>query len=263
MTITRRRKSGFTLVELLVVIGIISVLIAILLPALSRARAQAKTVACLSNLRQLYYAFALYVNDNKGKTPWYPGFLAGNAQLPYDWIELFRPDYANIDELRFCPAADSSTTPADSGPGAYAGSATTAWLADFGGTPFAGSYCYNGYCFRDNPANALNFQTAWGIPLTELFNLPEMDSDRIPVFLDGMWFGAWPRSTDPAPADVNAGAIGPATGPHMGRICIARHPVDRTNAAFLDGHAETIVLRDLWLLRWSENYQAPVNPPNP
>src|SRR5271154_2289678 len=101
MNRTSPRKIGFTLVELLVVIGIISVLIAILLPALSRARAQAKSVACLSNLRQLYYAFALYLEDDKGKTPWYPGFLSGNAQLPYDWIEIFRPEYANIDELRF------------------------------------------------------------------------------------------------------------------------------------------------------------------
>lgn len=263
MKVKSRSKTGFTLVELLVVIGIIAVLIAILLPALNRARAQARTVACLSNLRQLYYAFALYVNDDKGKTPWYPGWLSGSAQLPYDWIEIFRPEYDNIDELRFCPAADSSTAPVDTGPGPYFGSATTAWLADFGGTPFAGSYCYNGYCFRDNAGNPNNFQTAWGISLSELFNLPETDTDRIPVFLDGMWFGAWPRSTDPAPTDVQAGYSGAATPPHMGRVCIARHPVDRTNAVFLDGHGETITLRDLWLLRWSENYVAPANPPNP
>lgn len=60
------RKPGFTLVELLVVIGIIAVLIAILLPALGRARESARGTACMSNLRQIANGFWLYVQDNKG-----------------------------------------------------------------------------------------------------------------------------------------------------------------------------------------------------
>src|SRR5215203_6168614 len=91
----RRTKGGFTLVELLVVIGIIALLISILLPSLGRAREQANQVKCLSNIRQLGTAFMMYLNENKGYFP-HANASVGQKHRLSDWIYWQQPGQANM-----------------------------------------------------------------------------------------------------------------------------------------------------------------------
>jgi len=115
------RHSAFTLIELLVVVAIISILAAMLLPALQRAKEQGRRAACLSNQRQLVQGVLLYTLDSDGRLP--PNWNGQNAQLthqvrknPWDgspevdtngWHSLGRLFSMNIiktPKLYFCPS---------------------------------------------------------------------------------------------------------------------------------------------------------------
>src|SRR3954464_4199924 len=107
----RKRNAGFTLVELLVVIGIIAVLVGILLPALSKARRSAATVQCSSNMRQIATAMMQYIQANRGKFPPAGAPIINNV-YPFGWWwpnELVRGKYIDAKSNNVYSHPNSST----------------------------------------------------------------------------------------------------------------------------------------------------------
>jgi prepilin-type N-terminal cleavage/methylation domain-containing protein len=93
------RRRAFTLVELLVVVGIVAVLIALLMPVLASARRQANTAACLNNLRQLGMGYHRYVAENKGWAP------RGGGMEFLVLGRLLQPGVDRPDPIPLCPEA--------------------------------------------------------------------------------------------------------------------------------------------------------------
>jgi prepilin-type N-terminal cleavage/methylation domain-containing protein/prepilin-type processing-associated H-X9-DG protein len=103
------RRGGFTLVELLVVIGIIAILVSVLLPALSKAREAAAATSCLSNLRQIGNMLYMYANENGGLCP--VKTQSGNGWTQTQLLQRLSPvvinDFSAYTMFR-CPKADAS-----------------------------------------------------------------------------------------------------------------------------------------------------------
>ena len=104
---SRSRAKGFTLVELLVVIGIVALLIGLLMPALSAARRNARTVACKGQMQQIGHAFAMYVNESKGKYPKAPTLPSVNPNNYPPLTETLARHVGDVMTVFRCPSDEA------------------------------------------------------------------------------------------------------------------------------------------------------------
>ena len=245
------KQTGFTLIELLVVIAIIALLMAILMPAISRARKQAKAIVCRSNLKQWGTATALYAAEYDAKM-WRSEMYQG------DWMAILRPYYADIDKIRCCPVATKPSQ--DTVTVEYRGSVDTVWgvrgeAHEYGGRGkgYWGSYGNNAWStnrgIRQDPVSR-DPEKYWG-------SVAVKGADDIPVLLDSTLSAAWSLHTEPIPpkplrlfSDIPLDA----PGCQIWRYCLDRHR-GAINGSFLDGSSQKILLQDLWNLKWHRKFE--------
>lgn len=218
------KRRAFTLVELLVVIGIVALLIALLLPALSTARENAKSLACLSNLRQLATAAQLYCDRYHGSYPIaYYDEVTPPIQTSYAW------DFNSIRDLNT---------------GALTVEPGLLWLGDtsakvqqcpsFDGSSNTSGDPYSGYNYNTSYIGHGQYET-----IVEPAKAGQVHySSRCALFGDGQYYaGANKFMRAPFPNPGDQGFTGRSAGTQGFRH---RH---RTNVVFCDGHAESLLDR--------------------
>ena len=238
------KPKAFTLIELLVVISIVALLMAILLPALQRARKQARAAVCQAHLKQWGTVLALYVDDNEGLLP----VLSGSTVLWFfrgSWLpegDPNRPEVfqnVNTKGIACCPMAVKIR------PGPPSGHASGKLL---GGGSFDMWYG-NGSTFEawkiTSPAPP--FRASYGFNNTGLFKNMDAyfsrDQANIPVLLDS-----------PEESGMHRNTIGPPKKEDIGWVqtfCINRHN-GYINSLFLDWSVRRVGLKELWTLKWDD-----------
>ena len=214
------RNRAFTVVELLVVISVVACLMAVLMPAIARARQRGRAIACLSNIRQLAIASQLYVNNNDGFYPIaYMYKFTDTESVSYAW------DFTTI--INWTPFEQK----------------VVAGLLWEGETLEKVQQCpsFKGYHWSlADPYTGYNYNTSFiGHGQLESCVMPAMAAcvrrpERCALFGDGQWNGGankFMRSPWPSECDTFAArAAGTQGYRHYGR----------TNVAYCDGHAATV-----------------------
>ena len=286
----RNRKSGFTLIELLVVMAVIAILAGLLLPARSKAKQKARTIACMSNTRQVYLPYRMALDEN-------PDGRLGGANVANWFVDrLGQPQEGWI-----CPSAPRRPD-LDTRAWQYFGTAESAWylptldnvydyltisgqarmlfrtVEDNPGAPSPriGSYCLNWWLFAsDVPAN--HRMTVEDSLASSLAFKQEGDLDQpalTPLLADGICWIASPLAADLPPANLNQPmGTGSVSESPITRFIIPRHgnrpspmpdnwSADQRlpgaiNVSFVDGHTELRSLESLWQLYWHRDYVPP------
>jgi len=237
-----RRFRAFTLIELLVVISIIALLMGILMPALARARKQARTVTCQALLKQWGPIWYVYCNDNNAC------FSSGNLEnigwRRGEWIIVLRSAYETKSEIVRCPMA---TKRLPSG-AEYGGPLHTYKMGDNFGEE--ASFGQNNWLFNPPPSvTAIQGRpAAWHWRTMNIRRASE-----IPVFADTMWRGGGPFASGPRgdPPRFNGEWI--SAEAEMRHFCIDRHN-GSINHLFLDWSVRPVGLKELWTFRWHRQF---------
>jgi prepilin-type N-terminal cleavage/methylation domain-containing protein/prepilin-type processing-associated H-X9-DG protein len=284
MKIGQRHHKAFTLIELLVVIAIIAVLAALILPALSNAKAKAHSAKCKSNLRQIILSYTFAVNDNSEKFDASGAFgyfqtLPVNPAMVDGPIDNFwRNLYGFEKEGWICPVAPVRKSLSwDSGSSAFGvvyGGPTAAWRLRYAFGERAGSFTQNGWF--GTPYGHEYFANGKFYPEGFLTTADVDSPSNVPVFGDGVTGGMAPLIlANTAPPNNISDAVGFSNHP----FAIPRHGSRRAggfsnigfsptrrlpgaiNMSFFDGHIEQTPLEQLWKLSWHKAYVLPAKRP--